>query len=223
MNENSFERMKTRNGGPSPVIEDTSRVDEEITASLNCIAAWFADGDRPFIVPTHPVGTNDLVLEGNVLPQIVLLDKVGEVLENLTRAGIVGRPVELGFKGKGVIVSWYVASASWIPVLVPGAANVGILLVDMKREIGEKVLELVGQVNPRCPGTHTNHSHVAIGVDRLPAHLPFYPGAARRVAVGEICAWDMRHCEAKGPTRLSGNRETTIHPSPIMRTKSWSK
>lgn len=47
-----------------------------------------------------------------VLPKTVFAREVVEVIENLATSSIDGRPVQLWLERPGVIVSWYIASAS---------------------------------------------------------------------------------------------------------------
>lgn len=93
------ELLKPRNGRPLPVVQDASRVDEDMAVVLcQCPSSYITDLNVPFSTLRDPSCTTDYLLRLDVLLQAILICEIIEVSKDLGAAGEDRRPVWLGLK-----------------------------------------------------------------------------------------------------------------------------
>lgn len=105
--------VQAGDGGPAPVVEDTGAVDEDVAVVAdNDAVCVVLDLDVVATLLGVPVGTDDLVLELDVLAQVVLGGKALEVVKDVLGGRVDGGPVELGLERPGVVVRGNIAGAA---------------------------------------------------------------------------------------------------------------
>lgn len=105
MKQSALVLVKAGNGGPPPVVEDTSSIDENITVVADDgTAGEILDLDIITSSVVVPVGTNDLLFSLDVLLQTIFVCEPVKVCENLLCGRVHGGPVELGLKAPCVVV-----------------------------------------------------------------------------------------------------------------------
>ena len=100
-------------GGPSPVVEDTACVDQDI-AVLGQLGAILEVFDLHIIAALLlvPVCANYLMLCLDVFVEVVLAREGIEVAEDFLAAGVDGGPVKLWLKRPCVVVRWDITCAA---------------------------------------------------------------------------------------------------------------
>jgi hypothetical protein len=71
---------------------------------------------NPFTLLFVPARVLNLVLEANILISVIFLRSLAKILMYLLGCRIVIGPLRVWLKRIGVIVCWYIALTSWIPI-----------------------------------------------------------------------------------------------------------
>lgn len=117
----------------------------------------------PHPLPLLPPAPNDFSIEGHILPQPKTLTHIIQILPDIRALTEEARPVRIQCKGVRVRVRRDIARSAWIAVLEPGAADVGVLLVDLVRDVAAVLLDLVGEHYTADAGADGEDLEVADG------------------------------------------------------------
>ena len=106
-------------------------------------------------------------LELDVFLQVILRRHVLEVSPYFLGGRVEVTPIWIFLPCELITMTWYVASAAWVPVLQPRSSNVMVLLIDLKLNILEEALSLVRDLQPSSSSTNTDHADVPFGMKGL--------------------------------------------------------
>lgn len=140
----TFEIVQARDGRPSPRIQDTTRINKDMARIIqNNTFDNVLNLNVPFTSPIIPLGSNNLMRNPGLFAQVTSELEPLEIIVYLGTWGVRARPRWIGIKRPDICVRRIIARAPRIPVLVPGPADIGVLLVDLELEVVEVALELV--------------------------------------------------------------------------------
>jgi hypothetical protein len=94
--QSAFILVKPGDSWPSPVVENASSIDKDITRVCKFSSTLeIFNGHCISTCILNPLCANNLVFGFDKLVKIVFSGKIAEVVENLFATGVYGRPVEL--------------------------------------------------------------------------------------------------------------------------------
>jgi hypothetical protein len=157
------ERVEARDLGEVRTVELAHRAHHRVDHEGLVATVGIANDDRPRGGSVVPRGRARLGAEADVLLHTEVAGAVAEVPVEHPLVGVVERPVVPLRKGVAVVVVRVVDSATRIRVLVPGAADVVVLLDDGVGDAG--LLEPVRGEDARHAGADDQHGEVAVGIE----------------------------------------------------------
>lgn len=105
MKQGALVAVQARDGGPFPIVQDATGVDQDVTVVADdCLLDNILHLHIIAALVVVPVRTNDLVLGFDVMFEAVLVGESVKVFEDFLCWRIDGRPVKLGLKAPCIIM-----------------------------------------------------------------------------------------------------------------------